>query len=110
MPVLEPIFEDRRRAGGGLPGHSAVRLVDRVCQPAFVACNHVACVADILSGVVLAVEPPAPPHSDVACEMLPGRHEISPPSSALLTINYRQCARRASYQYQTSGTQALRHK
>jgi len=87
LPCATPA---RRRSAAGLacqprqlgllwcwtPGSrpTAVRLVNWVCPPAFTACDHVACRPDILLGVVLAVEPPAPPYSDIACEALPGSH------------------------------------
>ena len=57
----------RSRPGAGC-------LVDRVCPPAFAAFNHMTRWPDIFLGVMFAVEPSAPPHSDIACETLPGSH------------------------------------
>jgi len=78
-PAL-PLAGPASRAGSGCwcwtPSSrpTAVRLVNWVCPPAFAAFNHVTHWPDIFLGVVLAVEPPAPPHSDIACETLPGSH------------------------------------
>ena len=102
-----PTTAARRRSAAGLPcpsrggsgcwcwsrhkGLASQRCasVDWVRPPAFAACNHVACRPDILLGVVLTVEPPAPPHRDIACETLPGLHGISTPASASRPLVYR---------------------